>query len=113
MLPASLLLATTWLGVQLLDPALPDLLVLLLPGLAGAAAYALVLRVLFAATWRDLTALAGQPAAAVGLISPPPGRVAQWESARFTRERSQVRNPPRPSSELIAPWPLLSTAGGP
>lgn len=25
------------------------------------------------------------------------GRVAQWESARFTRERSQVRNPPRPS----------------
>ncbi len=29
----------------------------------------------------------------------PSGRVAQWESARFTRERSQVRNPPRPSSE--------------
>ena len=28
----------------------------------------------------------------------PVGRVAQWESARFTRERSQVRNPPRPSS---------------
>ena len=27
----------------------------------------------------------------------PLGRVAQWESARFTRERSQVRNPPRPS----------------
>jgi len=52
------LLATTWLGVELLDPALPDLLVMLLPGLAGAAAYALVLRVLFAATWRDLTALA-------------------------------------------------------
>ena len=52
------LLATTWLGVELLDPALPDLLVILLPGLAGAAAYALVLRVLFAATWRDLTALA-------------------------------------------------------
>ena len=26
----------------------------------------------------------------------PAGRVAQWESARFTRERSQVRNPPRP-----------------
>ena len=26
----------------------------------------------------------------------PLGRVAQWESARFTRERSQVRNPPRP-----------------
>ena len=34
-----------------------------------------------------------------GLYNPPPlGRVAQWESARFTRERSQVRNPPRPSS---------------
>jgi hypothetical protein len=29
-------------------------------------------------------------------ISVPLGRVAQWESARFTRERSQVRNPPRP-----------------
>jgi hypothetical protein len=27
------------------------------------------------------------------------GRVAQWESARFTRERSQVRNPPRPFFE--------------
>ena len=25
------------------------------------------------------------------------GRVAQWESARFTRERSLVRNQPRPS----------------
>jgi len=30
----------------------------------------------------------------------PSGRVAQWESARFTRERSQVRNPPRPSLDL-------------
>src|SRR5262249_45357203 len=29
------------------------------------------------------------------------GRVAQWESARFTRERSQVRNPPRP----LGFWP--------
>ena len=29
-----------------------------------------------------------------------PGRVAQWESARFTRERSQVRNPPRPLLRL-------------
>ena len=29
-------------------------------------------------------------------IRRPLGRVAQWESARFTRERSQVRNPPRP-----------------
>src|SRR5215218_2645087 len=27
---------------------------------------------------------------------PAPGRVAQWESARFTRERSLVRNQPRP-----------------
>ena len=32
-----------------------------------------------------------------GLTIPVPlGRVAQWESARFTRERSQVRNTPRP-----------------
>ena len=54
-----ILFATTWLGVQLLDPALPDVLVMLLAGLAGAAVYALVLRVLFAATWRDLAALAG------------------------------------------------------
>ncbi len=30
-------------------------------------------------------------------LAGPWGRVAQWESARFTRERSQVRNPPRPS----------------
>jgi hypothetical protein len=29
------------------------------------------------------------------------GRVAQWESARFTRERSQVRNPPRPCLTLL------------
>ena len=28
------------------------------------------------------------------------GRVAQWESARFTRERSLVRNQPRPSSVM-------------
>src|SRR4051794_11947864 len=28
-----------------------------------------------------------------------PGRVAQGESARFTRERSQVRTPPRPSEK--------------
>ena len=27
---------------------------------------------------------------------PRVGRVAQWESARFTRERSVVRNHPRP-----------------
>src|SRR5436190_22437252 len=30
------------------------------------------------------------------LHSSSQGRVAQWESARFTRERSQVRTPPRP-----------------
>ena len=29
------------------------------------------------------------------------GRVAQWESARFTRERSQVRNPPRPLGKCL------------
>jgi hypothetical protein len=34
--------------------------------------------------------------AAASTIRRPLGRVAQWESARFTRERSQVRNPPRP-----------------
>src|SRR5690242_9452444 len=32
-----------------------------------------------------------------------PGRVAQWESARFTRERSLVRNQPRPSFRLTTP----------
>ena len=43
------------------------------------------------------------PAAARPLQCPfHRGRVAQWESARFTRERSQVRNPPRPSSESPA-----------
>ncbi len=30
------------------------------------------------------------------LSFPPSGRVAQWESARLTRERSQVQNLPRP-----------------
>ena len=30
------------------------------------------------------------------------GRVAQWESARLPRERSQVRNPPRPFSKRRA-----------
>src|SRR5207237_1689704 len=29
------------------------------------------------------------------------GRVAQWESARFTRERSLVRNQPRPSGKSL------------
>ena len=52
------LLATAWLGVQLLDPVLPDVLVLLVPGTVALAVYALILRVLFAATWRDLAVLA-------------------------------------------------------
>ena len=30
------------------------------------------------------------------MIEAPPGRVAQWESARLTRERSLVRTQPRP-----------------
>ena len=38
------------------------------------------------------------------------GRVAQWESARFTRERSQVRNPPRPSSDGPVSGPTNSRA---
>jgi hypothetical protein len=42
----------------------------------------------------DTAAAAGAPPAFT--IPVPLGRVAQWESARFTRERSQVRNPPRP-----------------
>jgi hypothetical protein len=42
----------------------------------------------------DGAAAADGPAAFT--IPVPLGRVAQWESARFTRERSQVRNPPRP-----------------
>src|SRR5438445_11516637 len=41
----------------------------------------------------------------------PSGRVAQWESARFTRERSQVRNPPRPLRESPADAALLSSPG--
>jgi NTE family protein len=37
-----------------------------------------------------------------------PGRVAQWESARFTRERSLVRNQPRPSQQTrYSPYPGL------
>ena len=40
---------------------------------------------------------AGAAAMATPIDSVTSGRVAQWESARFTRERSQVRNPPRPS----------------
>ena len=42
------------------------------------------------------SACASGGGAAASTIRPPLGRVAQWESARFTRERSQVRNPPRP-----------------
>src|SRR6187200_471804 len=42
----------------------------------------------------DPRTAAGSPAPFT--IPVPLGRVAQWESARFTRERSQVRNPPRP-----------------
>ncbi len=38
------------------------------------------------------------------------GRVAQWESARFTRERSQVRNPPRPYI-IHAPWGCSNSHG--
>jgi hypothetical protein len=39
----------------------------------------------------------------------PSGRVAQWESARFTRERSVVRNPPRPLREGLQ---MASLFGG-
>ena len=52
------LLGTAWIGVDLLDQALPDLLVMLVPGTVALAVYALVLRVLFPATWRDLAVLA-------------------------------------------------------
>ena len=53
------LLGVAWLGVKLLDPALPDLAVLLVAGLASTAVYAVALRALFPTTWRDLTVLAG------------------------------------------------------
>jgi hypothetical protein len=55
------------------------------------------------------------------LDSGPPGRVAQWESARFTRERTVVRNHPRPSRKwrlagicrtLTETWPAKSGAVG-
>jgi hypothetical protein len=39
-------------------------------------------------------------AASVGVESAHPGRVAQWESARFTREKSLVRTQPCPSKVL-------------
>jgi hypothetical protein len=58
------------------------------------------------------TCAAGAAAAVDGpaafTIAVPLGRVAQWESARFTRERSQVRNPPRPPQES----PATAGAGG-
>jgi len=44
--------------------------------------------------------LACQGPPAKGGVQQAKGRVAQWESARFTRERSQVRNPPRPSDKV-------------
>jgi hypothetical protein len=52
------------------------------------------------ALWPALYRAAARPAtewAIRRLSSGQPGRVAQWESARFTRERSVVRNHPRPS----------------
>ncbi len=39
-----------------------------------------------------------------------PGRVAQWESARFTRERSLVRNQPRPCRTERHSLPLMRSA---
>ena len=44
-------------------------------------------------------------------IRRPLGRVAQWESARFTRERSQVRNPPRPSARKPRSGRFLCASG--
>jgi hypothetical protein len=62
----------------------------------------------------DAAAAAGGPAAFT--IPVPLGRVAQWESARFTRERSQVRNPPRPldgpGSERFSPRGRTQLAAG-
>jgi hypothetical protein len=40
------------------------------------------------------------------------GSVAQWEGARFTRERSQVRNPPRPSKNCLLMGGFLVVGGG-
>ena len=54
------LLAVSWLLSGWLEPALPDWLVLVLAGMAGLAAYALCLRLLFASAWSDLTLLAGR-----------------------------------------------------
>src|SRR4051794_4485201 len=55
----------------------------------------------------------GGAAWAPPLQSLSPGRVAQWESARFTRERSQVRNPPRPCKEGAAKRRFSRPLGGP
>jgi hypothetical protein len=52
-----------------------------------------------AGAWRDRPCPAASPAEAVSgerVESPHAGRVAQWESARFTRERSLVRAQPCP-----------------
>ena len=53
------LYATAWLGVDRLQPELPDWSVLLISGTAALAVYLLLLRVLFAAAWRDLALLVG------------------------------------------------------
>jgi hypothetical protein len=56
-------------------------------------------------TWPPCIALSASPRSR-GRPEPatydwPSGRVAQWESARFTRERSLVRNQPRPSRPAV------------
>jgi hypothetical protein len=48
----------------------------------------------------------GVPGRPARLWRPLPGRVAQWESARFTRERSLVRNQPRPWLDGAVSGPL-------
>ena len=53
------LLGTGVLGVDLLDGVVPDLVVLLVSGLAALAVYVVALRVLFPSTWSDLSVLAG------------------------------------------------------
>jgi len=52
------LLATAWLGVRVLDPALPDALVLLTAGPASLLVYLLAMRFAFPGTWLDLVTLA-------------------------------------------------------
>jgi O-antigen/teichoic acid export membrane protein len=53
------LLGTGALGVDLLDGAVADVVVLLVAGLAGLAVYVVALRALFPSTWSDLSVLAG------------------------------------------------------